>query len=72
MLSWSQTLPIGLADVEEREEQENKENQNKVLEAPKKEAEFTGDSHTLLIALMKLEKHFQPEQPPILQTMMFS
>ena len=35
-LSWSRTLPIGLADVEEREE-ENKEKENKVPEAPRKQ-----------------------------------
>ena len=41
-LSWLLTLPIGLADVEERAEKENKE--NKSMPTPKKgRTNFTGD-----------------------------
>ena len=50
-----------LANAEEREEQENKENQNKVLEASRKAEHSRETACTLLITLMRLEKHFHPE-----------
>ena len=58
-LSHSLTLLIGLADVEEKEEQEKK---TKLPQAPKKaEPSFSRDSTNLLIAPMRLMRHFQSE-----------
>ena len=42
-------LPIGLADVEEREEQESKENENKVPEASRKAEPSWKTACTLLM-----------------------
>ena len=71
-LSQSQTLPIGLADTEEREEQE-KEKENKVPEAPRKEVNHSQETaRTLLITLMRLEKHFHPESMILTMQMMLS
>ena len=56
LLSQSQILPLGLADMEEREEQEK---ENKVLGAPKKPERPSQEmEHTLLLTPMRL---FCPE-----------
>ena len=51
----SQTLPIGLAEAEEKEEQENKEKENKVPRRQEKQSLYR--THTLLITLMRLMRH---------------
>ena len=63
LLSQSQTLPLGLADMEEREEQEK---ENKVPGAPKKPERLSQEMElTLLLTLMRL---FWPE-PQLTSTM---
>ena len=55
-LSQSQTLPIGLVNVEE------KENQKQSPQAPKKEEHHSHETvHTFLIALVNLTQRFQLE-----------
>ena len=51
-----------LANAEEREEQENKEKENKALEAPRKQEQHLQETAcTLLITPMNLTPHFHPE-----------
>ena len=70
-LSQSLTLPIGLADAEEREEKENKE--NNPPPAPRKEESHSQEMEcTLLITPMRLTRLFQSEVPLVMQMMMFS
>ena len=61
-LSQSLTLPIGLADAEEKLEKESKEN-NPPATPRKQERPSQGMEHTLLITLMRLTRLFQSEQP---------
>ena len=59
----SLTLPIGLADVEEKE--------SKVPQAPRKEEHLSLETCTLLIVPMNLTKHFQPEGLSIVPIKMY-
>ena len=71
-LSQSQTLPIKLANAEEREEQENKK-ENKAAAAPKKpECPSQGTAHTLLIALTNLMKMLPARDLSMMTMMMLS
>ena len=57
--------------MEEREEREEKE--NKVPEAPRKAEQHSQETaHTLLIAPMKLERHFHPESMMLTMMTMYS
>ena len=66
------TLPIGLANAEEREKQENKEKENRALEAPRKvEPHSQETARTLLITLMNLMPHFHPDPMMLMMMMMY-
>ena len=67
LLSWSRTLLLGLADVEEKEE---KESETKAPGAPRKARAFMGDSPHLLMFLM-LTTLFHPKHPSLTQMMMY-